>query len=169
MGFFDFRFTHIFWASDGFEHTDRGHGRVVLQHVQVIENTKQVDPSTWADCKRLGRVVSLRVEANKRQVIETRYYIGSAELTHEQLHAAVRQHWGIENQPHWSLDVIFGEDDVKIRKDNGPRNIALIRKIILNMLRQDTKWPKTSLKGRRKMVGWDDDERMRVLGIQPIC
>lgn len=153
---------------EGFEHTDRSHGRVVVQHVQVIENTKQVDNNPWVDCKRLGRVVSFRVEGNKRQVIETRYYISSAELTHEKLHAAVRQHWGIENQLHWSLDVIFREDDAKIRKDNGPRNIALIRKIILNMLRGDTKWPKTSLKGRRKMAGWDDDERMRVLGIKPL-
>jgi len=64
--------------------------------------------------------------------------------------------------------LIFREDDAKIRKDNGPRNIALIRKIILNMLRGDTKWPKTSLKGRRKMAGWDDDERMRVLDIKPL-
>ena len=101
-------------------------------------------------------------------MLETRYYISSAELTHEQLHAAVRQHWGIENRLHWSLDVIFREDDAKIRKDNGPRNIALIRKIILNMLRQDTRWPKASLRGRRKMAGWDDDERMRVLGIRPL-
>lgn len=153
---------------DGFEHTDHGHGRVVLQHVQVIENAGQVDTAAWARCKRLGRVVSLRVEGGQRQVLETRYYISSAELTHEQLHAAVRQHWGIENRLHWSLDVIFREDDAKIRKDNGPRNIALIRKIILNMLRQDTRWPKASLRGRRKMAGWDDDERMRVLGIKPL-
>lgn len=153
---------------DGFEHTEHAHGRTVLQHVQVIENTGQVDAATWTDCQRLGRVVSLRVEGGQRQVLETRYYISSAALTHEQLHAAVRQHWGIENRLHWSLDVIFREDDAKIRKDNGPRNIALIRKIILNMLRQDTKWPKASLRGRRKMAGWDDDERMRVLGITPL-
>lgn len=153
---------------EGFEHTDRQHGRIVLQHAQVIENVGQVDGNTWAGCKRLGRVVSLRIEGDKRQVLETRYYISSAELTHEQFYAAVRQHWGIENRLHWSLDVIFREDDARIRKDNGPRNIALIRKIILNMLRQDTKWPKVSLRGRRKMAGWDDDERMRVLGIKPL-
>lgn len=155
-------------TEEGFEHTDHGHGRVVLKHVQVIENTGQVDTKVWPDCKGLGRVMSVRVEGDKPQVIETRYYISSAVLTHEQLHTAVRQHWGIENQLHWSLDVIFREDDIKIRKDNGPRNLGLIRKIILNMLRGDTKWPKTSLKGRRKMAGWDDDERMRVLGITPL-
>lgn len=153
---------------EGFEHTERGHGRVVVQHAQVIENTGQIDPGTWADCKRLGRVVSLRVEGDKRQVLETRYYISSATLTHEQFHTAVRQHWGIENRLHWTLDVIFREDQARIRKDNGPRNIALIRKIVLNRLRQDARWPKASLRGRRKMAGWDDDERMRVLGINPL-
>ena len=153
---------------NGFEHVERSRGRLVVQHAQVIENAGQVDASMWADCKRLGRVVSLRVEGEKRKLMETRYYICSAELTHAQLHRAVRQHWAIENQLHWSLDVIFGEDAAKIRKDNGPRNIALIRKIVLNMLRQDTKWPKVSIRGRRKMAGWDDDERMRVLGLKPL-
>lgn len=153
---------------DGFEYADHDHGRTVLQHAQVTENTRQIDTADWAGCKRLGRVVSLRVEGGQRQVLETRYYISSAPLTHQQLHTAVRQHWGIENRLHWSLDVIFREDHARIRKDNGPRNIALIRKIILNMLRQDTRWPKTSLRGRRKMAGWDDDERMRVLGIRSL-
>ncbi len=153
---------------DGFEHVDRSHGRVVIQHVQVIPNTGQVDTGTWKDCKRLGRVISLRAEGDKRETIETRYYICSAELNHQQLHAAVRQHWAIENRLHWCLDVIFREDAAKIRKDHGPRNVALIRKIILNMLRNDTRWPKVSMRGRRKMAGWDDDERMRVLGIRPL-
>ena len=69
---------------------------------------------------------------------------------------------------HWCLDVIFREDAAKLRKDHGPRNVALIRKIILNMLRHDNRWPKVSMRGRRKMAGWDDDERMRVLGIEPL-
>ena len=66
------------------------------------------------------------------------------------------------------MGVIFGDDDAKVRKDKGPRKIALIRKIVSNMLRQDTTWPKVRLRGRRKMTGRDDDERMRVLGFNPI-
>ena len=95
---------------DGFEHVDRSHGRVVIQHIQVVKNTGQVDVGTWKDCKRLGRVISMRAEGDKRRAIETRYYISSAELTHQQLHTAVRQHWAIENRLHWCLDVIFRED-----------------------------------------------------------
>jgi predicted transposase YbfD/YdcC len=113
-------------------------------------------------------VVSLRIDGKNRQALETRYYISSAPLDHQSLFTSVRQHWGIENRLHWSLDVIFREDASKIRKDHGPRNIGLIRKIILNVLRQDTAHPKVSLKGRRKMAGWDDDERMRLLGITPL-
>lgn len=152
----------------GFEHVCRDHGRTVVQHAQVIENDGHVDTELWPGCTRLGRVMSLRVEGDKRKVLETRYYISSAALAHEQFHAAVRQHWAIENNLHWSLDVVFREDHAKIRKDNGPRNIALIRKIVLNVLKNDTKWPKVSFRGRRKMAGWDDDERMRVLGMKSL-
>ena len=122
---------------DGLDHTDRCHGRLVRlvrlvrQHVQVIENTGQDDADAWAGCKRLGRIVSRRLEGGERQALETRDYISSAELTHQQLHTAVRQHWGIEDRLRWRLDVIFREDDARIRKDNGPRNAGLIRKFIL--------------------------------------
>jgi hypothetical protein len=69
---------------------------------------------------------------------------------------------------HWSLDVVFREDDAKIRKDNGPRNIALLRKIILNVLKNDSSGPEKSVRGRRKIAGWNDDEKMRILGMRPL-
>lgn len=152
----------------GFEHAERSHGRIVLQHAQVITNTGQIDTPLWPGCQRLGRVVSLRVTGNDRQVLETRYYISSAQLDHQALYAAARNHWRIENNLHWSLDVIFREDASTVCKDHGPQNLAVIRKIILNLLRRDTAHPKASFKKRRKMAGWDDDERMRVLGIEPL-
>lgn len=152
----------------GFEHTERSHGRRVVQHAQVIANAGQIDTQAWPGCQRLGRVVSLRATGNDRQVLETRYYISSAELDHQALFTCVRNHWAIENKLHWSLDVIFREDACKVRKDHGPQNLAVLRKIILNLLRQDTAHPKASLTKRRKLAGWDDDERMRVLGIRPL-
>jgi predicted transposase YbfD/YdcC len=152
----------------GFEYVSHKHGRIVFQHAQVIENKKQVDAALWPDCACLGRVASLRVEGNKRKEIQMRYYISSKTLTHEQFHSAVRQHWAIENQLHWSLDVIFREDDAKIRKDNGPRNIALLRKIILNVLKNDSTGPEKTMRGRRKIAGWNDDEKMRILGMRPL-
>lgn len=150
----------------GFEHTERSHGRTVLQHAQVIAHTGHVDTTSWPGCQCMGRIVSLRITGNNRQVLETRYYISSAALDHQALYAAARNHWRIENNLHWSLDVLFREDASKVCKDNGPQNLALIRKIILNLVRQDTAHPKASFKKRRKMAGWDDNERTRVLGIK---
>jgi predicted transposase YbfD/YdcC len=72
----------------GFEHTERSHGRTVLQHAQVITNTGQVDTELWPGCLRLGRVVSLRVTGNNRQVLEARYYIRPSTLRPETIGAS---------------------------------------------------------------------------------
>lgn len=55
-----------------------------------------------------------------------------------------------------------------MRRDNAPQNLSILRRLILNLLKQDTAHPKRSLRLRRKAAGWDDDERMRVLGIQAL-
>ena len=69
--------------------------------------------------------------------------------------AAVRLHWGIENQLHWVLDMAFGEDQSRIRKDNAPSNVAIIRHAALNMIRKAPK-KRMSIKGMRKAAGWND-------------
>ena len=71
-------------------------------------------------------------------------------------------HWTIENQLHWVLDVDFGEDAARSRKDNAPRNIALIRKLALNTLRQNTE--KGSIKTKIKRAGWDNSFLLSLLG-----
>jgi predicted transposase YbfD/YdcC len=69
--------------------------------------------------------------------------------------SAVRLHWGIENPLHWGLDMSFGEDQSRIRKDNAPTNAAIIRHAALNMIRQAKK-KRMSIKLMRKAAGWDD-------------
>jgi predicted transposase YbfD/YdcC len=69
--------------------------------------------------------------------------------------AAIRRHWAIENELHWVLDVGFGEDASRVRDRNAARNLALLRRIALNLARADTSL-KASLKGKRKYAGWDD-------------
>ncbi|HVF09959.1 MAG TPA: ISAs1 family transposase, partial [Abditibacteriaceae bacterium] len=66
------------------------------------------------------------------------------------------------NSLHWVLDVAFNEDDCRVRKDHAPHNFATLRKIALNLLRQDQK-AKCGVKARRKMAGWDDDYLLRIL------
>lgn len=74
--------------------------------------------------------------------------------TPEILLATVRAHWAIENALHWQLDVSFREDAARNRKDNGPGNIAVLRRRALDVVRRDTS--KTSLSLKLKRAGWDD-------------
>jgi predicted transposase YbfD/YdcC len=71
------------------------------------------------------------------------------------LAAAIRNHWRIENGLHWVLDVTFREDTSRVRERNAARNLALLRKVALNLVRTDSTL-KASLKGKRKYAGWDD-------------
>jgi predicted transposase YbfD/YdcC len=155
---------------DAPEHTQhlRGHGRQSVQLAQVIANGGQVDTAVWPDCQTLARVICLRSEAGKPATPQMRYYISSATLAPKELAAAVRRHWAIENDLHWRLDVTFREDACVVKRDNAPENLSIIRRLILNHLKQDTAHPKRSLRLRRKAAGWDDDERARVLGMMPL-
>jgi predicted transposase YbfD/YdcC len=87
---------------------------------------------------------------------EIRHYLSSAKLPSEALAAAIRNHWRIESGLHWVLDVTFREDASRVRERNAARNLALLRRIALNLVRADTSL-KASLKGKRKYAGWDND------------
>lgn len=137
-----------------------GHGRQVFQIYRTLANDGDVDTDTWIDCTTLGRVDSVRVVNGQPSALETRYYIASGNLSSEDFATAVRDHW--------SLDVIFGEDDRRLAKDHGPQNFSLLSKMALNLLRQDPAGPKKSLRMRRKRIGWDDDARMALLGLTPL-
>lgn len=146
-----------------------GHGRHVFQIFRTVPNDGAVDTAVWADCSVLGRVDSVRVEKGQASAVETRYYIASGELSTAQFAAAVRDHWAVENQLHWSLDVIFGEDARTLAKDHGPQNFSTLTKMALNLLRQaPSPTKKKSLRLRRKGIGWDDDARMQLLGLEPL-
>jgi len=75
---------------------------------------------------------------------------------------AVRQHWGVENQLHWGVEVSFAEDASRIRKDKGAQTFSGLRHIALNLLRRESQ-PKRGIKARRKRAGWDRDYLLQVL------
>ena len=75
---------------------------------------------------------------------------------------AIRGHWGIENQLHWSLDVSFAEDDSRIRKSHGAENLSRLRRIALNRLQQETS-RKVGIKTKRLIAGWDHDYLLGLL------
>ncbi len=97
--------------------------------------------------------IEATIQRGEKIHTETRYYISSARLTAEAAGRAVRGHWGIENRLHWMLYVNFKEDQSRLRKGFGVRNMAVVRHFALNLVRagKDTK----SVKLRRKVAGWD--------------
>ena len=85
--------------------------------------------------KAIGRIQAERTATDGRTKTDTRYIVLSRALKPEKLLAVIRTHWSIENHLHWTLDVVFDEDDARTRKDYGPENLAVIRRLAQNILR----------------------------------
>ena len=92
---------------------------------------------------------------------EFRFFISSLEANNEQFAGYIRSHWGIENQLHWCLDVVFGEDDSRIRQGHSARNMSLMRRFTLNLLRQENS--NRSLTMKRYMAVMDNSFLLKVL------
>lgn len=158
--------------------TDKGHGRIEQRTVTLA---REVD---WLNGDRrfpgelrlpdVGAIIKVdsKTELKDRCRLETRYYITSAPFAAEAAACAVRGHWGIENQLHWVLDVVFGEDQSRLRKGHGAKNMAVVRHFAINHvriapepvrprsgLRRKTNQPPatkpTSISLRRKRAGWN--------------
>lgn len=144
---------------------DKGHGRIETRTCTVTENIKwlkELHPK-W---KKLNSIIEIKSEREIKSNIstETRYYISSLQAKPDKILNAIRQHWGVENKLHWVLDMSFNDDQCRIRKGNAPRNIAIIKKTVLNLLQIIKKdKPRVSLKAMRKIAGWDNSFMDNVL------
>src|SRR4051812_16760293 len=98
-------------------------------------------------------LVEAEVERGGKTTRARRYYLSSALLDAPTFARAVRAHWGVEDRLHWVMDVVFHDDLARLRTGHGPENMAIVRHMALNLVRQTT--PTTSLKNRRKLAGWD--------------
>ena len=98
-------------------------------------------------------MVEARIEHKDRCSRERRYYITSRRLQADEFAAGVREHWAIENNLHWSLDVTFKEDQSRLRAGHGAKNMAIVRHLALNLVRQLD--DKVSIKRRRKKASYD--------------
>lgn len=127
---------------------EKGHGRAEVREYHLIDakDIAAVFPE-WEGLKSAGVAISYRQEKGKEATLEYRYYISSAELTREQFANAVRSHWAVETSLHWVLDMTMKEDDCQIYRENAAQNIAILRHIAVNMLREE----KTKLSIRLKM------------------
>lgn len=117
----------------------------------------------WAGLKSLVCVKSTRTRKGKTSV-EYRYYMSSLEANAQRLADIVRAHWGVENKLHWHLDVTFGEDLCKVRKDYAAENFSLAKKMALNLLKADTT-EKLGVPNKRKLAGWSSEYLLKILGV----
>ena len=116
---------------------EKGHGRVETRTYHSIEAGEWLPTKdSWTNLKSIGVAISDVYKAGKNTA-EVRLFICSFAPDAKRLAEAVRGHWAVENKLHWVLDVTFGEDASKKRKDNAPRNFSLIRKFALNLLKRD--------------------------------
>jgi predicted transposase YbfD/YdcC len=140
-----------------FDAFDEGHGRLVRRRVfacTMPEPFAALQP--WPSLATVLAVETIRsLNGSGKVTAEIRYYLSSSQLPPEQLAVAIRGHWSIENGLHWVLDVGFNEDASRVRERTAARNLALLRKIALNLARVDSTL-KASLKGKRKSAAWDN-------------
>jgi predicted transposase YbfD/YdcC len=130
------------------------HGRDECRHAVVVRAEALVHKHNFPGIAAVARVqLQRRVDGKDEQPI-VRYFLLSMFCSPAHVLAITRAHWGIENQLHWVLDVVFDEDRARNRKDNGPENLALLRKLALNMLRSHP--DNASIRRKIKRSGWDD-------------
>lgn len=146
----------------------KGHGRIEIRTCRTITDPATLawlDPDgAWAGVRSIAEVTGER-RIDEVVTTHTRYYLSSLPGEARVIAAAVRSHWGIENQVHWVLDVAFREDASRARRDHSAANLALLRKLALNLLRiEPTR--KHGVKASRLRAGWDNAYLLRVLGVQ---
>ena len=147
---------------DFYETVDHGHGRIETRRCWTTDAVSGLDPDKkWFGLKSVVKMELTRVHKGKTSV-ENRYFISSRPSNAKAHLKLVRGHWGIENRLHWVLDVVFDEDGNRTRKDYAPQNLAVIRHLVLNLLRQEETCKK-SLSIKRQKAGWDSDYLIKVL------
>jgi predicted transposase YbfD/YdcC len=134
---------------------DGDHGRIETRTTTVIHDVAWLQQRhDWPGLKAIVMVESIR-EIDGKIERETRFYITSLLLPATQLGLIVRSHWAVENSLHWVMDMIFRDDECRVRTEHAPANFTIIKHMAHNLLR--TAPGKDSLRLRRKVAAWDDE------------
>lgn len=158
------------WADKDFKHSDFRQYEVVETKgdVEITRHyvTAKVPPSIsylWPDAKTIGMVTTTRDDPSSEDLQGgQRYYLSSQNNQVKRFATLVRDHWKIENELHWSLDVTFGEDRHQMKKLNGPLNCAVLRRLSLSLLKRDTSI-RDNMKGKRTYAALDENILLTLL------
>jgi predicted transposase YbfD/YdcC len=140
----------------------KDHGRVETRdyYITPVPESLKAFQDDWVGIQSVGQAITIS-QRDGKETSEVRFYISSLAPRVKRFANAVRGHWGIENSLHWILDVTFDEDRSRIRKDHGPENFALLRRLATSLIKQDTS--PGSVRKKRKRAGWSNQALLNIL------
>ena len=143
--------------------TNGDHGRLEVRRYYTTRDIEWLrNKAAWKGVQSIAMVEREREILGEETTLERSYYLSSLAAEAKVIGKAIRRHWTVENSLHWVLDVGFGEDRSRIRKGNAPQNLATLRHIALNLLKQE-KSLKVGMKSKRLKAGWDEAYLLKVL------
>lgn len=153
--------THFFEIQEH-QTVDGEHGRIEERHYWQVNVPEDLPGrQEWADLHSLGMCEAKR-EVNGKTSVEQRYYLSSLLVEVKRLSEAIRGHWSIENSFHWILDVVFREDDCRVREGEAAENLAIVRRLAMNLLQQE-KTLKRGVKTKRLKAALDENYLLKIL------
>lgn len=156
IGFTEIKYDYV-------ETLEKGHGRIETRRCWVTEEIDWLpEKEKWQNLKSVVMVEAIREVIGGKKTVERRYFISSLEANAELALKCVRGHWAIENNLHWCLDIGFREDANQVREAKSAGNLATLRHIGINLLKQE-KSCKRGIEGKRKKAGWNENYLLKVL------
>jgi predicted transposase YbfD/YdcC len=159
----DCNFKDFSW--DRWDTVEKGHGRKEQRSCLILSNPVGIrNLKDWQGLKVIGMCISER-EVQGEWSEEVRYFIGSRMMSAQEYGTALRNHWGIENNLHWQLDITFGEDANRVQRRHGAENLGLVRRLAVALLKRHAS--KMSMKCKRLAAAYNTDFLEEIL--QPGC